>query len=368
MALTRPTLQQITDRVAADIVSKISGATTLAMRSFLRILGAAFAAAAHLIYGYLDNQAKELFATTATADADGGRLDTIGNELGIPRNAAAKAVGSATFTGTAASVIPAGSALNSEAGNRYVTDAELTVGGGGSVVGTVTCDTAGAAGNDSPGVILSFESPVAGVDSDATVDADGLYGGIDVETDAAYRARILARKRLAPHGGANHDLVAWMLEVDGVTRAWVHEQYQGAGTFLCLFVFDDQTPITPTGGQITAMTAYLTEHTGADGQIYGIPVTALPGMFVQAPVLRTVDFTIKITPNNSTVQAAITAALTDYLYESGTPGATLYMSKIDAAISASSNLTAHRVVVPAADVVLAYNEVAKLGTITWQDY
>ena len=368
MPLNRPTLQQIIDRIDADIVGKITGATTLALRSFLRILGRAFAGVAHALYGYLDNQANELFATTASADADGGRLDTIGGEYGIVRNAAVKASGNAAFTGTAATVIPAGSALNSVAGNRYTTDEELTIGVGGSVVGAVTCDTAGTDGNDSSGVVLTFESPIANVDSDATVDSDGLVGGADEETDDAYRARILARKRLAPHGGTSNDIINWMLEVDGVTRAWVYEQYQGAGTILCLFVLDDQSPITPTAQQISDLTDHLVEHTGTDGQVYGIPVTMNPGLFVQAPSLRPIDMTIKIKPDTAAIRTAIQAAIDDYLYTEGVPSGTLYLSQLSKAISDAADLTAHQVVVPAADVALLYNEVAYRGTITWQAY
>jgi len=369
MALSRPTLQQIIDRIAADFVAKITGATTLALRSVLLIMARAYAGAVHAVYGYIDNQANELFATTASADADGGRLDTIGGEYGIVRNAATPAVDAGViFTGVALTVIPAGTAMNSEAGNRYTTDAELTIGAGGSIAGAVTCDTAGAAGNDNPAIVLTLESPIAGVDSDATASTAGLTGGADVETDDDYRARILARKRLAPHGGAEHDLVAWMLEVDGVTRAWVYEQYQGAGTVLCLFVLDGQSPITPTAGQIATVTAYLEEHTGADGQLYGIPVTMKPGLFVQAPVLRTIDMTVKLTPDTTAIRAAITAAIDDYLYREGLPSSTLYLSKLNEAIAASANLTAHRVTVPAADIALLYNEVAVRGTITWEAY
>ena len=207
MPFTRPTLQQIIDRIAADFVSKITGSLTLALRSVLLIMARAYAGAVHSLYGYMDNQSRELFITTATADADGGKLDTAGNEYGMPRLAATAATGTITCTGTAATIIPAGSALNSSAGNRYVTDDDVTIDGGGSITVTITCDIPGVAGNDSPGITLTFESPIIGLNSTATVDANGIINGTDVETDDSYRARVLARKQLAPHGGAKHDLV-----------------------------------------------------------------------------------------------------------------------------------------------------------------
>lgn len=370
MAFSRPTLQQIIDRIASDLVAKITGASTLALRSVLLIIARAYAGAVHSLYGYLDNQSKELFATTATGDSDGGKLDTIGTEYGLTRNAATAATGIITITGTAATDVPAGTAFNSPAGNRYTTDELVTIAITGDITAAVTCDTVGSAGNDSPSVILTLESPIVGVDSTAIVDSDGLTGGADIETDVAYRARILARKRLAPHGGAEHDLINWMLEVDGVTRAWVYPQYMGAGTVACYFVYDGNAPasILPTSAQLSAMVTYLTEHVGEDGYTYGIPVTMLPGLFVAAPTMRTIDMSIKIKPNTTAVQDAVEAAIVDYLYQYGIPEGTLYMSQLSQAIAAAADLTAHQVTVPAADITLLYNEVAELGTITWSTY
>jgi len=368
MAFSRPTLQQIIDRIAADFVSKITGSLTLALRSVLLIMARAYAGAVHSLYGYLDNQSKELFATTATADADGGKLDTIGLEYALPRNAAVAAFGTIACTGTPATVIPAGSALNSTAGNRYTTDAIATLDGAGNTTVTVTCDTAGVAGNDSAGITLTFESPIVGLTSTATVDANGLVGGADVEIDDDYRARILARKQLAPHGGAKHDLINWMLEVDGVTRAWAYPLYQGAGTVALHFVLDAQLPITPTASQVTSMVSYLTEHTGSEGQVWGVAVTMLPGMFVGPPVLKNIDMNIKIKPNTAAVQAAVTTAIDDYLYQYGVPDGVIYLSQLGQAIAASADLTVHQVTIPATDVTLLYNELAVRGIITWSTY
>lgn len=368
MAFSRPTLQEIVDRIAADFAAKITGATTLALRSVLLIMARAYAGAVHLVYGYLDNMSKELFARTATGDSIGGKLDTIGSEYGIFRKAATAATGTVTCTGTATTVIPAGSALTSSTSNRYTTDALATIGIGGTVNVAITCDTTGTAGNDDAGISLSFESPIVGVDSTAIVGVGGLTGGADVESDEDYRLRILARKRLASHGGAKHDLENWMLEVAGVTRSWAYPEYMGAGTVACYFVLDDQTPITPTAAQVTAMLAYLTEHAGADGQTHGVPVTMLPGLFVASPVIRTLDFSIQIMPSTDAIKTAIIAELTDYLLREGTPNGGLYLSKINEAIASVQGLTAHRLIVPAVDPVVQYNQVTQLGTVSWGDY
>lgn len=368
MSFTRPTLQQIIDRIASDFVAKITGSTTLALRSVLLIMARAYAGAVHGLYGYLDNQSKELFITTATGNDVGGQLDTHGTEFGVLRNIPTYATGSITCSGTVGINIPAGSALTSPSGNRYTTNALAVIGGGGTVLVAVTCDTAGSVGNDSAGVVLVFSSPIVNVNSSTTVDANGLAGGSDMETDDAYRVRLLARKQNAPHGGSSADLIAWMKEVDGVTRAWTSNSYMGAGTVLCAFVMDAQSPITPNSTQVSDMVNYLTSHVGTDGQAYGVPVTMLPAMFVAAPLLHSVDMSIAITPNTSDVQWAVTNAMIDYLYADGNMGSTLYRSQMSQAISGATGLTAHTIITPASDVVLAYNQIAVLGSITWSTY
>lgn len=367
MAFSRPTLQTIIDRIAADFVAKITGSTTLALRSVLLIMARAYAGAVHLMYGYLDNMVKEMFATTATADSLGGKLDTIGSEYGILRKAATPAQGTIACTGVATTVIPADSALSSPAGNRYTTDAEAVIGVGGSVNVAVTCDTAGEAGNDNAAVVLSFDAPIADVDSTAIVDADGLAGGTDEETDSAYRARILTRKQLPPHGGAEFDLENWAIEVDDVTRAWAYPQYQGAGTVALYFVCDGQSPITPTPAQIAAVLAHLTSHTDVSGQTVGVPVTMLPGLFVLSPVIHQINLTIRLYPNTVAVQDAVTEQLEDFILREGYPQNTLYLSRLQEAISAAAN-EERSAIVGGADITLAYNEVAVLAAPVYQDY
>lgn len=367
MAFNRPTLQQIVDRIVADLVAKITGATMLALRSVLLIIGKVYAGAVHLLYGYIDNQSKELFVSTATADSAGGKLDTHGGEFNVLRTPAAAATGSITCTGVAATLIPAGSSLVSPAGNRYTTNANATIGGGGSIVVAVTCDTAGTAGNDNAGITLTFESPIAGVNSTATVGAAGLSGGAAEESDDAYRSRVLRRKQLTPHGGADFDLESWALEVAGVTRAWAYPGYYGLGTVALFFVCDGQSPITPTAAQIAAVRAHLLSHTDEFGNPVGVPVTMRNGLFVLAPTLRSFDYTIKLSPNTSAVQTAASSQIADFLLREGFPANTMYLSNLDEAISAASGEERHQVV-GGSDQGMAYNEVAVLGAVTWQNY
>ena len=362
MPFTRPTLTALIDRIAADFLASF-GATYIALRSFLMIFARVLGGAFHLMYGYLDNIVDELFVLTASA----AYLEKIGAEYGILRNAAVASTGSITITGLATTV-PAGTELQSASGNLYTTDDAVTIGGGGSVTADVTASTAGAASNENSGAILTFTTPIAGVNTSATVGSGGLSGGTDEETDDAYRVRILDRKRFAPQGGCAQDYIAWAKEVAGVTRAWVYEQYQGRGTLALFFMRDGDTDPFPSAVSIAAVRTYIVEHTDSRGATVGCPVTAEPGLFVLAPTKKEINLTIAIYPNTAAVQAQVEAELEDLLLREGGPGETVYISEINEAISLAEDEEHHSLTLPVADIVCAYNEVAALGTIIWSTY
>ncbi len=249
-----------------------------------------------------------------------------------------------------------------------MTDADATIGGGGSITVDVTASTAGADSNELAGAVLTFITPIAGVDTTATVGSGGLAGGADEETDEAYRARILARKQFAPQGGCAEDYVAWAKEVAGVTRAWVYEQYYGRGTLALFFVRDDDASPFPDASEVAAVRAHIVSHVDSRGITVGCPVTAEPGLFVLAPTQKTVDMSIAIYPNTAAVQAQVLAELQDLFLREGGPGETIYLSEISEAISIAEDEERHRLTIPASDVVCAYNEVPVVGTITWSAY
>ncbi len=364
MALNRPALQEIIDRVSADIKSAITGATPLVTRSVLQVLARVFGAAVHLLYAYADNLVLQFFASTAV----GTFLDLIGLEIGLPRTAAAKATGTGEATGVALTVIPAGTQWQSPDGLIYVTDVEETIEIGGTVNVEITAQTAGVDHNDIAGVVLTIVTAIGGVDSDLTIDSDAITGGTDLESDDDYRERILLRKRNPPQGGSVTDFEQWTLEVAGVTRAWIVSEYNGPGTVGVFFVRDNDVSIFPDAAEIAEVEAHIIEHDDAAGNTIGIPVTAEPGLFVFAPTPKSVDFSINLFPNNTTVQAAITSELQDLIDDEGGPTETLFRSRISEVISRATGEERHVLTVPAADVAMASNELAQLGTVTFSDY
>ncbi len=364
MPFTRNSLSEIVDRIVSDFQTRITGATSLLRRATLNVIARVNGGAFHLIYEYLDYIARQIFVFTA----DEAGLEAISSEYGITRTAATPATGSGIATGTNGIVILAGTELQSTDGQVYSTDDEETIATGAATL-DFTAEIAGSDGNDDPGITLAFVSPIAGVSTSVTVDADGIENGADEETDAALRERVLTRKRHPPHGGADFDYEVWVLEIAGNTRAWSFPLYQGIGTIGVTFVRDDDDDIIPSASEIAVARAYIIEHEDpGTGKTVGAPVTAEPGLFMIALSSLPVNFEINISPTTAEVKAAVIANLEELITIDGGPEETLYLSRISEAISLASSEERHTLVAPIADVTANTTQVHALGTVTFGDY
>lgn len=364
MPFIRDSLQTIIDRIIADFQTRIAGANSLLRRSSLGVVARVNSGAIHLLYEYLDFQARQIFATTA----DEAGLEAHSSEYGVARKAAVKAIGSGQASGTNGIVIPAGSELNTTDSRVYVTDAEATIAGGVATL-DFTAEEAGETGNEDGSCILSFVSPIIGITTSVTVDADGITGGADEESDDDLRDRVLTRKRQPPHGGAYFDYEVWALEVSGVTRVWSEPQYQGIGTIGVSFVRDGDVNILPDAAQRQVVRDYIVEHEDpGTGLTVGCPVTAEPGLFIIELTSLTIDIEVAIYPNTLDVRTAIENNIADLILRDGGPGNTIYLSRISEAISLATGETRHRLTAPAADVTAPVNQVHLLGSVTFTAY
>ena len=362
MAFNIPTLQEIVTRIESDFKSRISGATTFLRRSILKVFSRVYGGAIFGNYGYLDDNRKQIFITEADADS----LLTHGSEYGISKKSATSATGSGSGTGTNDSIIPVGSELRSATGAIYTVDSAVTIALGVFSV-DITSQTLGSGANEDASASLSFVSPIDGVSTSITIDSSGITGGLDEETDDDYRDRILTRKRIAPQGGALIDYENWALEISGVTRAWAFERYYGRGTVGLAFARDDDDSIAPDSDERDVVKAYIESHTSPiTGKDIGMPVTAQ--LIMIETKLKSINITVKIIPNNATVQAAILESLDNMIIEEGGPGQTVELSKFTSAIASAVNEDANQILIPTDDVAIATNEIAVIGTVTFQDY
>lgn len=364
MAFNRPSLQDLITRVEGDLKSGL-GLVTVLRRSFIGVIARVLAGLSHLLFGYLKYVETQAFPDTATDEY----LDRWSGIWGVTRKAATFAEFVCSVTGTALTVIPAATVYRRSDGKEYVVDEEVILTGSGDEI-SLTASEAGADSEVAVSDTLSILSPIAGLDSTATVN-EIVTEPEDEEDDDALRERLIARIQQPPSGGAANDYIQWALEVAGVTRAWVTPQGLGPGTVTVHIVSDDEDPITPSAPKIAETQDYIDELR---------PVTA--NVTVVAPVLFEVDMTIAIGPNTSEVQAAIEQELMDLILRDANvvdtfdvPGEVhdgkILLSRINEAISIAAGEEDHDLVsingdTTPDDVTPATGELAVLGTITWQ--
>lgn len=355
MPYPRPTLTQLIDRIQTDIETRLPGTDARLRRALLATLARAEAGAVHGLYGYVDWVSRQIVPDTA----DDAQLDRHADWWGVPRLAATPATGSVTFAGTDGNTIPAGATLQRSDGVQYTTDAAVTI-AATTATANVTATIGGQTTNATAGQSLTLVSPVAGVQSAATVTTAGLSGGTDIETDAALRTRLHQRVQQRPQGGALADYSTWASEVAGVTRVWVLPAWNGLGTVGVAFVRDNDASIIPDAAEVQTVQDYIDARR---------PVTAALSVF--APTAAPQAMTIKLTPNTATVQTAVEAELTDLFrresaVEDGSGSGKVLLSHIEEAISIAAGETDHVLVTPVADIAPASGEIATLGVLTWQ--
>lgn len=352
MAYSRPALSEIIERKITELESRLPADAVRLRRSFFNVLLRASAAIEHGLYGFIQYISKQIVPSTA----DEQYLKEHADWNGVPRLKAAAAVGSIVVMGNGS--VTAGTILQRADGVQYSVDDETAIIATGTVA--ATCLTAGQSGNAAAGAIVSFVSPIAGIQSAATVAAEGFSGGTDIETIDAWRARFQEKVQSPPHGGALHDYIKWAKEVPGVTRVWPLANWLGAGTVGVFFVRDNDVSPIPSPQEVEAVQAKLDAER---------PVTA--AVTVIAPEAAPQDMTIAIKPNSIAVQQAITAELTDLFLrsaevEDGTGSGVVLISHIREAVSIASGENDNDVIVPSANISPTLGKIATLGTITFQ--
>ena len=356
MPFSRPTLNELIDRVSTDIASRLPGAsTTLLRRSLAGVLARAEAGAVHSLYGYLEFIARQALPDTAEEEYL-LRWSSIWLPRGRKPATYANGLNAVQLTGTSGSIVPAGTFLVRDDGVQFITLSAVVLGSLGATV-SVRAELSGTAGNTAAGVQLSLLQPVSGVRSSALVIAPGIDGGVEQESIEALRARVINRIQKPPQGGSKDDYETWALEVPGVTRAWVYPLQMGPGT-VTVIVADDNavTAPIPSAATVEAARQYISDDSRK-------PVTA--EVFVVAPTTLVVNVSVQTSPNTLATQAAITAELKDLFLREAKPGGVIPISKIREAVSIATGVNDSNVLIPTGNVQSATGQIPVLGTITW---
>lgn len=364
MAVTTPTVAAIRDQIISDIEGRIGTTVPILPKAFVRVLAVALAGALALLYRYAAWVYRQIFPQTA----DEAALLLIGARYGLTRTVAVAAQLIATATGTVGTDIPAGTLWLNADGLVYSQTALATIGGGGTATITVECLTAGDDGNLAAADTLTIASPLADIDSTATV-ASTVTTGEDAEALEDFRTRVIERMQNQPQGGAAADYVGWAREVAGIVKAFAFNTAAGYVT-----VYPLQAT---TGASRIPLAAKITEVQDYVGAVERRPLCAT--VLAAAMTELSIDVTITgLSPASATVQAEIEAALEAYFYaaypaqypDEAAPTNVLSVGAIWAAITAAgATATAVSMTVPGIGATTSYtlddDEIAALGTLTW---
>jgi uncharacterized phage protein gp47/JayE len=341
-----PTLPALTQRTEADFERNAPDALR---RADAKVAARALSGTAFELYGYQAYIARQ--SNPATCDED-MLLRWADWRLEDGRTPAVAAKGAASVTGSSGALVDAGQLYQLPDGRRYRVTAAVTLVGGVATL-ALEAEDVGALGNVAVGTLTAV-TPVLGVNSEAVIGVDGIVGGAEQESIEALRGRVQAAFKNPSKVGSGPDFVEWALEVPGVTRAWALPRWMGPGTFGLAFVRDGDLDIIPTPAQVAEVQAYLDQKRPVTAEVYAL-----------APGPRPIHFSLHLVSDSTALRAAVTQALRGLIVDEGGSNQTLKITHVRAAISNTPGETDHVLSVPAGDVLMAANEVAVLGVMTW---
>ncbi len=367
-----PSLKDSVERCRRAFRSYLPGSDAWIWPNNIYPTAKVFGGIEHGIFGFADYVQKQKFALTA----DSENLDLHGEELGLSRRPTAPARGAPgiSIEVSDAITVSAGAVFRRSDGIEYLAMVGGATGAAGSVLVDVVAAADGKQANAIVGTPLEIVSGVSGPGADdalAVVADGGIVGGLDVEDDETFRARILFRKRNPPHGGSAADYVLWASAVSGVTRVFVERLFNGVGTVRVFPLMDDlYTDGIPQPGDIVRVAAYIDGVRPAGAVVTVAAPSAVPvpiSIGGLAPFTTDVQEAIKTELRamfraNSRV-AGRDAAIASMPYLA--MPTSFSRSWIWQAIANASGETRHRVILPADDVPLIPGQIATLGPVAF---
>lgn len=326
-----------------------------AVRSEKGMLAAIVRALATGLYGthlHLSWNVRQLMPDTAEAEY----LIRHASIWGVFRRPATKAVGLALFTGVPGTAVPAGLDMRLPGGGLAVTTAGGVLDGAGEVTIALEAAEGGVLGNTAGGATLPIVTVQAGLDPQAAVlDADGMAGGAEEETDESLLARVLVEIREPGHGGNKNDYRVWIQNAFAVAKIATVPLWVGPGSVGVVVAMGTAVaPAVPIPAELDAMAAHLEALRPVTAEVYVRPVALLP-----------VPLQLAVSPDTVPVRAALEGAGQAHFAAEAEIGGRFARSRLSEALSAASGEYRHYITLPPADVVPARDELPVWGGASW---
>jgi uncharacterized phage protein gp47/JayE len=360
-------------QLVAELLASVGEHTPLTnfnVGSVIRTLTEGVAEVVGELYAFASDMLKQGFLDTTS----GVWLNRKAAEYGVTRNPAIRTEGTVIFSRavprTTNVPIPDGSVVatpRDQSGSEYrylTTDEAILSSGETSVAVPVQAEEAGSAWNVGSGSITRMKTYLTGVDA-VTNEADWItIVGADQEDDEALRLRCyLAWEELA-QGGTAAAYVSWALSVPGVTSAFVDDDLpRGEGT-VDIYIMGEAGP--PDAALLEAVQSVIDERR---------PITA--DALVRAPDAVVVPIHLVVTPRAGYELVALDTEIRRRLgvlfgdIDDPSLGITplgvgkdVVVARLIALVMAIPGVYSVTILEPAADVVVASNQVPDLGDLT----
>ncbi len=323
MALVTPTTKEISDNIINQISASINQTIPLLPVAFTRILAKVLAGIFILLFKYIGFNFLQIFVKTAsfqetiilgqkvTPLIDWGILIGVGSPNA---GTASELLIDITVINQVGSLLAGTQLTSNKNGITYLLLSPVVL-NASTVQGTIRASTdiegntaVGTIGNLDPGDTVSFVNPLADVERDTLVDSV-TNPGVDAETEAAYRQRVINRFQQLPQGGSGVDYVIWGI-IPGIINIY---PYKGTPGFVNVFAeanTDLDPDGIPTAQQLLDVADAITFD--EDGLQTRKPVNVF---LITLPISRkgyTVTITGLTVDDPPTVKANIDGALEDY--------------------------------------------------------
>lgn len=283
MAYENKTVDYVYDLLIQSFQEKFNNRLRLLPKSFIVVLAKVCAAVFVVPYKLAGWFYLQLFPDTASFD----RVNVLGHDLrplvklgnlfgvGEPTSGQEWEGVIAAVVALEGQVIMQGAQLKSDkTGLVYVTSETVTT-EGESVSIPVYCSQAGAAGNLEIGDELKFVSPLSGVEQAAAVSSV-TQAGVDDETEAHYRARVVNRYSNQPQGGALSDYRIWAFDAEGVLQTYPYNGENSPGDVIIYVAgTTDVYPTRVPGRELCVAVGEACTYDPETGEANRKPLTAI---------------------------------------------------------------------------------------------
>ena len=211
---------------------------------------------------------------------------------------------------------------------------------------------------------LTLQTPISGVNDTADVNQAALTGAVDIETVEVWSARTVERIQNPVANFNVAKIISEAKTISGVTRVFVEEVTPAVGQVTIYFMRDNDVNPIPDGAEVAEVKAVL---------LLIKPATTDPDdVIVSAPTAVPTNYTFSsLSPNTTTMQAAVTSNLKQFYAERTEIGVNIDEDAYRAAIfntvdeATGDVVTGFALSAPSGDITIAAGQIGTLGVIVY---